>query len=207
MSACVLGFTCYTEVVRLEVGAPAADASRAPRTLARVCGARSSGRSRYPRGRADRVVIAFTTSPPRCNCLDPTLEISSTVRGDCHSSARPKANEIERCVRLLVVTSACGVADDYEFGWVKNGTRRYSTAEARAACSVETTVDDDLMSAFPVPILESDALAKVEIAARKVARLSSRPPWRESTRGTGSPRSLAYERSHAAHRAVVDDVA
>jgi hypothetical protein len=83
-------------------------------------------------------------------------------------SPRPAGpDEIDRCARVLTLTKACGVSHDYEFGWVKSDKKKLSAAAARKDCTPETHIDEDGMSAFPVPVLDLASVEKLEAAAKK----------------------------------------
>ncbi|HUQ06131.1 MAG TPA: hypothetical protein VM261_26690 [Kofleriaceae bacterium] len=79
----------------------------------------------------------------------------------------PGPDEIDRCARILTLTKACGVGHDYEFGWVKSDKKKLAAADAKKQCSPATHIDEDGMSAFPVPVLDLASVEKLEAAARK----------------------------------------
>jgi hypothetical protein len=82
------------------------------------------------------------------------------------AGAAAPSSDVDRCARLLVITSKCGVVDDYEFGWIKSDVKPRTAAEATTECTVASPVDEDGMSAYPVAVLAPEALAKVEAASQ-----------------------------------------
>ncbi len=80
---------------------------------------------------------------------------------------KPTDDEIDRCARLLIIATRCGISDDFEFGWIKGeAPRKMSPHEARTACAVDRIEDEDGMSAFPATVFEPAVLAKVEAAMK-----------------------------------------
>jgi hypothetical protein len=79
----------------------------------------------------------------------------------------PGPDEIDRCARVLTLTTACGVGFDYEFGWVKSDKKKLAAADATKRCSPATHIDEDGMNAFPVPILDLASVEKLEASAKK----------------------------------------
>jgi hypothetical protein len=78
---------------------------------------------------------------------------------------KPTSDEIDRCARVYATTLACGIGHDFEFGWVKADKKTVTREQAHKACDVPSSVGDDGMSAFPVPVLDEDKVMKITTAA------------------------------------------
>ena len=78
----------------------------------------------------------------------------------------PTPAEIDRCARLLVLTSACGLVDDPEFGWVRGETATPSRSDAQKQCTVSTIGMGEGGRELPVKLLDAAVLGKLETAAR-----------------------------------------
>ncbi|MFN0250691.1 MAG: hypothetical protein ACKV2T_27675 [Kofleriaceae bacterium] len=98
----------------------------------------------------------------------PAPETAHDVATDETPTDRPPTpDEIERCARLLVITAACGLDDDLEFGWMQGKKQRKSMVTARSECSVSTIGFTEGGRELPVKLLDASHLATLETAAKR----------------------------------------